>query len=482
MGGDGGDGDDGDDGDEALLRALSATEAELKLLQHVHDEVLRDKLLFCLLRAPIGEAVHVSVNARIRECHHGCNLQDVLENGEYLAATVTRAVAEADAYSFALRCGAMPTLDQKYVEDDVEDKLLQSFALELIRFLRFPRSNVRFHCECRTFCTLSFCSRCACTPATQNSPVAFHESCREEEPEVEEQERENERNNEREGGEDSQDESSGDGKHVHHSDHAGARTVDPSTPTEQQGAPTIDCEVKVGDRLKLPKNTACAPATASIVNISKKGTTLCVWDDMMWAGFPTQEVELGLRDGTISRVQEEDDVPSRERARALLSPANMAPDCFFFEEQLWSNADAAAGYRWFGVLTPAPEDGTYGQKYSAPRISHVLKAGSCVSLSGRVARLVPISKRTGPRELLCRASTPFTVLGFVQANMPAQRHYWVIVSSKMENGVSDVNLYAATIFGKGPEEVHINVLEAQPELGELRREALDAATQMAKVS
>lgn len=253
-------------------------------------------------------------------------------------------------------------------------------------------------------------------------------------------------------------------------------TVDPTEWAEQ--AHPVDFELKVGDRLHIPRDDEAAPTAASVVALRSGDVALFVWDDMMWAGHPTKEVELGLKKGSISRVKEEEDVPPCKRARALLSPANMAPDCFFFDERTWPVPGAIA-WRWFGILAPAPPDGKHNQKYSAPRIADVLRAGSRVTMCGRAARLVPW-KRKESKEPLC-TSTPFTVLGFVQASLPAQKSYWIVVTSH-EHEVKDTNLYVATIFGKGPEEVHVTTLDVEPELGALDEASLDASIQMAMVS
>lgn len=122
--------------DDELLMALLPNAYEQALLAYVCDDALKDALLFGLLRAPVGDAVPVQVNTRQAEsdAFAGAVLTDLIANGEYVDATLTRAVCDADKFSFELRCASLPSMDKTYIGDDVEDKLLQFFAKELIRF------------------------------------------------------------------------------------------------------------------------------------------------------------------------------------------------------------------------------------------------------------------------------------------------------------------------------------------------------------
>lgn len=475
-----------------MLKELVATEGEAQLLAFVTDEVLRDELLFGLLRVPVGEPVHVQVNAQMQRSDNGGVLKDLLANGEWLDATLIADAREGIERSYALRCSAMPDLERTYDGDDIEDKLIQFFAKELIRFPRCPTSVVQviferlaqrahkhsFHTSSMIQHTSHECLLACAPQELQNERVqqddgeGLREEKRSEGEEVSTDNLpvESEMSEERQGV----------------SEPASNASVDMDPPCEDKRRTydALDCRVKVGDRIFLQREDISMHAAASIVTFSKTGAVLCVWDDMMWAGYTQDSIEKGLREGSISRVKEEEDVPMNQRARALLSPANMAPDCFFFDERTFLRERGAtaerADWRWFALLAPAPEDGSHGQRYSAPRIPNVLKSGSRVLLSGRVSRIVP-HKRSEPRKLL-HSSMTFTVLGFAQANLAAQKSYWLIVSATDHDmHIKETDVYVATIFGKGPEEVHVATVEVEPQIG-ARSEALDAAIEMAMVS
>lgn len=215
-------------------------------------------------------------------------------------------------------------------------------------------------------------------------------------------------------------------------------------------------ELKVGDRVNIPREQRNLPCVASIVTFKEGGKTAVVYDDMMWAGFNTQEVEEWFRSGRLPRVTEEQDVPICQRARAFLCPFNGAPpDLFLFDERVLPS-NQAGGWRWFGRLVPAPPNGTHGQKYSTPRFAKEMNAGCRVALCGRITRLQPL-KRGEPKEML-NTSTEFTVLGFVQGQLASQKSNWLIVSS-MKGEVSDSShIYVATAFGRAAEDIHVTIL------------------------
>lgn len=219
----------------------------------------------------------------------------------------------------------------------------------------------------------------------------------------------------------------------------------------------------VGDRLLVPRTDGSPACTASVMLVKRGGgPTILVYDDMMWAGHPTEEIEQSLRDGVVRKVSEECDLPPAQRARAFLCPSNAngsPPDCFLFDEHILG--DRACSWRWFGRLEPAPKDGTHNQRYSAPRIVSSLCTGKQVTLSGRVTRLYP-STRWEVKEVLSQ-STHFTVLGFVQANLCAQKCFWILVTTAPD-AVSKVNVYVATIFGKSSEKTHVNSLDEVKEV------------------
>lgn len=137
-----GDDDARDALDQAMLSALEATEAEARLLQFVNDDVLRDELLLCLLRAPLGEPVCVQVNGLMNASDNGGVLTDLLASGEWLDATLVADGRDGIVSSYELRCPSKLELERTYEGDDIEDKLIQFFAKELIRFPRSSSSKV----------------------------------------------------------------------------------------------------------------------------------------------------------------------------------------------------------------------------------------------------------------------------------------------------------------------------------------------------
>lgn len=134
-----GDGEAAEADDEELARVLEAMqpdEREAALLRCIEDHALRDKLLFSLLRAPVGASVHVQVSARMNESDGFCpggSLREILSSGSFEEA-ILRREGDGEAIFFALSCEACPHLERTYAGDDIEDKLLQYFAKELIRF------------------------------------------------------------------------------------------------------------------------------------------------------------------------------------------------------------------------------------------------------------------------------------------------------------------------------------------------------------
>ncbi|MGA1354892.1 MAG: hypothetical protein ACO32I_08990 [Candidatus Limnocylindrus sp.] len=115
--------------------ALEPTAEENALLVSIADPDLREALLLGVLRSPPGESVLVQVNVRMAESDGFCGarLPELLQNGMFEDAYLHRAGCEA-VMSFELTCPACPALSRSYVGDDVQDKLLEFFAKELIRF------------------------------------------------------------------------------------------------------------------------------------------------------------------------------------------------------------------------------------------------------------------------------------------------------------------------------------------------------------
>lgn len=207
-----------------------------------------------------------------------------------------------------------------------------------------------------------------------------------------------------------------------------------------------DNVIRVGDRLHLERDDSSSFTTASVFMVKQGGPVLIVYDDMFWAGFHVDDLEKQLKDGMVHKVKEEDDTAPSLRARAFLSPYNGSPpDSFLFDElKLPEGADS---WRWFRKLLPAPKDGTFAQRFSPPRMSHILIAGAVVTLCGRVTKLLA-SKRTEAKELLT-TETQFSLLGLVQAELPTQRNFWVVVRSRPLSG--EGHIYCSSMFGKSGE-------------------------------
>lgn len=242
--------------------------------------------------------------------------------------------------------------------------------------------------------------------------------------------------------------------------------------------------ISIGDRLRVPRvDDTTATEFASVVGLKYDGPIAIVYDDKMWAGFKkTEDVMEALRTGVISKISEEDDVPASQRARLFLCPWNGGnPDLFLFDERIVPSAAAAAGWRWFGRLSPAPKDGTYGQRYSNPRLAKDVVRGSQVQLSGRVMRLLQM-KRGEVKECLS-TKTVFTVLGCVQASLPSQKSYWLVVSLAVSEPQQGKNVYVATMFGKAADDVHVKILDMTSLDGAATsHDALESSIESAMVS
>lgn len=115
--------------------ALEPTAEEEALLVSIADPDLREALLLGVLRSPPGEMVLVQVNVSMAESDGFCGarLPELLQNGKFEDAQLQRTDSAA-VMSFALTCPACPALSRMYVGDDVQDKLLEFFAKELMRF------------------------------------------------------------------------------------------------------------------------------------------------------------------------------------------------------------------------------------------------------------------------------------------------------------------------------------------------------------
>lgn len=122
--------------DAELLDALAPTDEEEELLAFVNDEALRDRLLFLLLRAPVGEPVPALVNARMgdADAYVGARIADMLANAEYLPATFTKH-SDTEERCFTFSCEAQPQLNRTYVgRDAIIDCLIEYFNKGMFMF------------------------------------------------------------------------------------------------------------------------------------------------------------------------------------------------------------------------------------------------------------------------------------------------------------------------------------------------------------
>lgn len=152
-----------DAADAAVEELLCEPTAEEKaLLFGIADPSMREALLLGVLRAPTGEAVLLQVNARMEESDAFCgaNLSELLHSGTYEDAYIQR--VQAEPLSFKLTCPACPALNRSYVGDDVQDKLLEFFAKELIRFQ--PSKTAEVHAADAAFNRVNhaFCQALLC--------------------------------------------------------------------------------------------------------------------------------------------------------------------------------------------------------------------------------------------------------------------------------------------------------------------------------
>lgn len=137
-----------DDEDAALLDALAPTEQERTLLVSVSDAALQDKLLLLLLRAEVGIPVGVYVCPSMHKSDSFQNF-DIAKavNEEYVAAMIERKREQPP--HFVLRCPSNPHMDMEYDgQDVVQDKLIEFFCKDLIRFEMKEVSWSQPHCAC----------------------------------------------------------------------------------------------------------------------------------------------------------------------------------------------------------------------------------------------------------------------------------------------------------------------------------------------
>lgn len=119
--------------EEALRRALEPTQDEAALLTTVSDTTLRDKLLFLVLRAEVGILLDVYVCPTMNKSDNFSqfNIEEAVK-GQYIAAKLER--KRESPPLFALSCSDAPELQMIYEGDKVQDKLIEYFNKDLIRF------------------------------------------------------------------------------------------------------------------------------------------------------------------------------------------------------------------------------------------------------------------------------------------------------------------------------------------------------------
>lgn len=206
--------------------------------------------------------------------------------------------------------------------------------------------------------------------------------------------------------------------------------------------------LKAGSRLHVPREDEGGCARATVVGLREGGTCLVVHDDLYWVGYRTDELTSTVRRGDITYLGEEDDVEPERRVCFVLTPkAGQPPDCFLVGELLVEHE----GWRLFRELRPAPENGKFGQRFSQPRIPHVLSSGMQVTLSGKAAAL----KRNEKLDRVSSESSG-TFLGVVDASLPSQHCFWALVQ------IGEM-LLIASLFGKdGEGHVHLAESADQP--------------------
>lgn len=229
--------------------------------------------------------------------------------------------------------------------------------------------------------------------------------------------------------------------------------------------------LKAGSRIWARRKDEGGCGRATVVAIRENGGSVVVHDDLMWVGFRTEDLINALRKGTFSHLVEAEDVHPQQRVAFMMNPKpGQPPDSFLIGEfplhvQHW---------RLFLEIKPAPPNGTFGQRYSPPRIAKSISSGMKVTLSGRATSVVRMEKNKAPEAI--STSTQATFLGVLDAVRPSQHSFWALVSigEKPE-------LYVASLFGKLDEhagEVHVHPVEEPP----VSMEALMSLLDSAKVS
>lgn len=222
--------------------------------------------------------------------------------------------------------------------------------------------------------------------------------------------------------------------------------------------------LKTGCRIVVPRDDEGGCERATVVGVREGGASMVVHDDLMWAGYRTEELSSALQKGEFQYLVEEDDIPARSRVAMLLSPkAGQPPDCFLVGEVPVDHI----GWRMFLKLEPAPKTDTFGQRYSQPRIAKLLESGMVVTLSGKVTQL----NRNGKCADGLSTASRGTFLGVVDAALTSQHCYWALVQ------FGEV-VHVAALFGKDGEG-HVHAVNNADQVSE---ETLSSMMQAAKVS
>lgn len=121
---------------DGVRRALAfdPTELEAKLLASVNDEVLKEKLLATVLRAVLHAPLTLKVcpEMHMSDQFASFNIEDAVKL-PYVDAVLVR--KREHPLLFTITCAATPANDMTYDgEDTVQDKLIEFFCKDLIRF------------------------------------------------------------------------------------------------------------------------------------------------------------------------------------------------------------------------------------------------------------------------------------------------------------------------------------------------------------
>lgn len=195
----------------------------------------------------------------------------------------------------------------------------------------------------------------------------------------------------------------------------------------------------------IPREDPGGLERATLVAMREKGNAIVVHDDFFWAGYAVSSLMEEVKQGTIKVIAEdEDNCLAARRPAFLLTPKGQPPDCFLVCEHLLNNS---SNWRLFAGMVRAPANGTYGQKYSEPRVSADIATGYKVTMCGRLTALQRNQEKQ-PIDTL----TKFVFVGVLEANLPNQKCYWALVHL---DGAKRPSYYVGSLFGNdGVAHVH----------------------------